>query len=42
MKLKSGLMLVLVSALCLPACTTQQMINVATAKDPKKALKNMA
>ncbi len=28
--------------LCLPACTTQQMITVATAKDPEKAMKNMA
>ncbi len=29
-------------ALCVQACTTQQMIQVATAKDPEKALKNMA
>lgn len=29
-------------ALCLPACTSQQMINVATAKDPAAALKGMA
>jgi membrane-bound lytic murein transglycosylase C len=42
MKIKSGLMLVTVGALCLPACTTQQMFNLATAKDPQKALKNMA
>jgi len=42
MRLKSGLMLIMVGVLCLPACTTQQMINVATAKDPEKALKNMA
>lgn len=42
MKLKSGLMLVTISALCLPACTTQQMIDVATAKNPKSALKSMA
>lgn len=42
MRLKNGLMLITVSALCLPACTTQQFINVATAKDPKSALKNMA
>ena len=42
MKLKSGLMLLAVGALSLPACTTQQLINVATAKDPEKALKNMA
>jgi membrane-bound lytic murein transglycosylase C len=42
MRLKSGLMLITVGALCLPACTTQQMINVATSKDPEKALKNMA
>jgi membrane-bound lytic murein transglycosylase C len=42
MKIKSGVMLIAVGALCLPACTTQQMIQVATAKDPQKALKNMA
>ena len=42
MKLKSGLMLLAVGAFSLPACTTQQLINVATAKDPEKALKNMA
>jgi membrane-bound lytic murein transglycosylase C len=42
MKIKSGLMLVTVGALCLPACTTQQMFNLATAKDPQKALRNMA
>ncbi|MDO8313195.1 MAG: murein transglycosylase domain-containing protein [Sideroxyarcus sp.] len=29
-------------ALSLPACTTQQMMQVATAKDPKLALKSMA
>ena len=42
MKFKSGMMLITVGVLLLPACTTQQMINVATAKDPEKALKNMA
>ena len=43
MKLKSGLMLVVsAGALSLPACTTNQMIKVATAKDPEKALKGMA
>ena len=42
MKIKSGLMLIAIGALCLPACTTQQMITVATAKDPEKALKGMA
>jgi len=41
-KFKSGLMSIAVAALCLPACTTQQLITVATAKDPEKALKNMA
>ncbi len=29
-------------ALCLPACTTQQVLQVALAKDPEQALKNMA
>lgn len=42
MRLKSGLMLVAAGALLLPACTSRQMIDVATAKDPEKALKNMA
>jgi membrane-bound lytic murein transglycosylase C len=42
MRLKSGLILITAGALCLPACTTQQMINVATAKDPGAALKGMA
>jgi len=42
MKVKSGLLLLTVGVLCLPACTTQQMLQVATAKDPEKALKNMA
>ncbi len=42
MKIKSGLMMIAAGALCLPACTTQQMIDVATAKDPEKALKDMA
>lgn len=42
MKIKTGLMLITAGALCLPACTTQQMIQVATAKDPEQALKNMA
>ena len=42
MKIKSGLMFITIGTLCLPACTTQQMITVATAKDPEKALKNMA
>lgn len=42
MKVKSGLILVTAGVLCLPACTTQQMINVATAKSPEQALKSMA
>ena len=42
MKLKHGLLLITASALCLPACTTQQMLSVATAKDPEKALRNVA
>ena len=42
MKIKRGVMLLTVGALCLPACTTQQMIQVATAKDPQQALKKMA
>jgi membrane-bound lytic murein transglycosylase C len=42
MKIKTGLMLITAGTLCLPACTTQQMIQVATAKDPEQALKNMA
>ena len=40
---KKILLLILASgALLLPACTTQQMLSVATAKNPEKALKNMA
>lgn len=42
MKFKSGLISIAVAALCLPACSTQQLITVATAKDPEKALKSMA
>ena len=42
MKLKSALMLITVGTLVLPACTTQQMMRVATAKDPKTALRSMA
>lgn len=42
MRLKSGLTLIAAGALLLPACTSRQMIDVATAKDPEKALKNMA
>lgn len=42
MKIKRGVMLLTVGALCLPACTTQQMMQVATAKDPQQALKRMA
>lgn len=42
MKIKSGLVLIVVGALSLPACTTQQAIQVATAKTPQQALKNIA
>lgn len=42
MKIKSGLILAAVAALSLPACTTQQMMQVALAKDPKHALQSMA
>jgi membrane-bound lytic murein transglycosylase C len=42
MKIKSGLMLISVAALCLPACTTQQVLQVALTKDPEKTLKGMA
>ena len=42
MTLKNGLLLIAAGVLCLPACTTQQMLSVATAKDPEKALRNMA
>jgi membrane-bound lytic murein transglycosylase C len=42
MKIKSGLMLAAAGVLLLPACSTQQMIQVATAKDPERALKSMA
>ncbi len=42
MRLRNGLTLIAAGALCLPACTSQQMINVATAKDPGAALKGMA
>ncbi len=42
MKIKNGLILITACALCLPACTTQQMLQVALAKDPEKALKGMA
>jgi membrane-bound lytic murein transglycosylase C len=41
-KLRNGLILVAAGALLLPACTTQQLIQVATAKDPEQALKGMA
>ena len=42
MKIKSGLVLVAVGALSLPACTTRQAMQVALAKDPQHALKNLA
>ncbi|MBI5005719.1 MAG: DUF3393 domain-containing protein [Nitrosomonadales bacterium] len=42
MKFKYGLISIVAGTLSLPACTTQQMIQVATAKDPEKALKSMA
>ena len=40
--IKIGLILVAAGALCLPACTTNQMLQVATSKDPEKALKGLA
>jgi membrane-bound lytic murein transglycosylase C len=42
MNIKRGLMLIAVGILCLPACTTQQMMQVALSKDPQKTLKSMA
>ena len=42
MKFKIGLLSIAVATLCLPGCSTQQLITVATAKDPEKALKSMA
>jgi len=42
MKIKSGLVLIAVGALSLPACTTQQAMQVATAKTPQQALKSIA
>ncbi|MBI5889902.1 MAG: DUF3393 domain-containing protein [Nitrosomonadales bacterium] len=42
MKFKEGWMSIAVIAMVLPACTTQQMLQVALSKDPEKALKSMA
>ena len=42
MRLISGLMLIAVVTLSLPACTTQQMKRAETAKEPKMASKSMA
>jgi membrane-bound lytic murein transglycosylase C len=42
MSKKILLMAITTGVLCLPACTTQQMLNVATSKDPEKTLKGMA
>ena len=42
MKFKNGLLLVTASVLSLPGCSTQQMMQVALAKDPQSALKSMA
>lgn len=39
---KTMLWIITTGALFLPACSTQQMIQVATASDPKQALKSMA
>lgn len=39
---KTMLWVITTGALFLPACSTQQMIQVATASDPKQALKSMA
>jgi membrane-bound lytic murein transglycosylase C len=42
MSKKILLLTFIAGALCLPACSTQQMMQVALAKDPERALKNMA
>ena len=42
MKIKSALMLLMAGVLCLPGCSTQQMIAVATSKNPEATLKSMA
>lgn len=42
MKFRNETLSIAVAALLLSSCTPQQMIQVATAKDPEKALKNMA
>lgn len=42
MKINSGLILIAAGTLLLPACTTQQIMQVATAKNPQQALKSMA
>jgi membrane-bound lytic murein transglycosylase C len=42
MKIKTGVMLIAVGSLCLPACTTKQMLQVALSKDPEQAVKSMA
>jgi len=42
MSTKILLLTLIAGALCLPACSTQQMMQVALAKDPERALKNMA
>ncbi|GAB4123745.1 MAG: membrane-bound lytic murein transglycosylase MltC [Sideroxydans sp.] len=42
MNRKTVLLFCAACALCLPACTTQQVMQVALAKDPERALKSMA
>lgn len=41
MKFKRGLMLVVAAAFLLPACTTQQVMDIALSRDPKAALKSI-
>ncbi len=42
MKFKRSLTLIVAGALLLPGCTTQQVMQVALAKDPQQAIKDMA
>ncbi len=39
---KVGLLTLTAGLLLLPACSTRQVLDIATAKDPKQALRNMA
>ena len=42
MKIERGLVVLVAAVLLLPACTTQQMMQVVTSKDPQATLKGMA